>query len=259
MNTKSGLHFIAIRLFAPSPSNTHHYRHPAPSHSPIAVNPMAAEEPAGAGDFLDVLLGLLDKAGSISSTLEVAAQHGVDHQNVVIKSLKTLEAANFAVSQKVTFDVFEATDEGKGIVAAGKSPEKTLFDALTEEGVETAALQEALGKGVVGVGMGPNMKNKWAQKKGSLICRKADPGKMRRGPKGEESWWKSGLLATRELASLSSLSSLSSSSSFSSSSRTPHPPLFAPLSPLPSHGEGHGVRGAGGLVDAGGRGGGVEG
>ena len=45
---------------------------------------MAAEEPAGAGDFLDVLLGLLDKAGSISSTLEVAAQHGVDHQNVVI-------------------------------------------------------------------------------------------------------------------------------------------------------------------------------
>jgi phenylalanyl-tRNA synthetase alpha chain len=145
---------------------------------------MAAEEPAtdgggGGDDFVNVLLGLVEKGGSISSTMEVAATHGVDHQDVVIKALKTLEAANFVTSKKVTYDVFEATEEGKGIVAAGKSPEKTLFDALTEEGVETAALQEALGKGVVGVGMGPNMKNKWAQKKGSLICRKADPASVK--------------------------------------------------------------------------------
>jgi len=42
-----------------------------------------------------------------------------------------------------------------------------LFEALTEEGVETSDLTAKVGKEVVGVGMGPNMKNKWAAKKGA--------------------------------------------------------------------------------------------
>jgi hypothetical protein len=45
-----------------------------------------------------------------------------------------------------------------------------LFEALTEEGVETSELTAKVGKEVVGVGMGPNMKNKWAAKKGARKC-----------------------------------------------------------------------------------------
>lgn len=127
-------------------------------------------------EFVNVLLAILEKSETISSSLEVAAAEGVDHQMVVVKALKTLEAAEFVTSEQVKVNVYEATGEGKGIIAAGRSPEKAVFDALTEDGVELETLQEALGKGVVGVGMGPNMKNKWAQKKGSLISRKVQPG-----------------------------------------------------------------------------------
>jgi len=50
-----------------------------------------------------------------------------------------------------------------------------LFRALTTDGVETTALAELVGKEVVQIGMGPNMKNKWAKKAGNLILRLADP------------------------------------------------------------------------------------
>jgi len=50
-----------------------------------------------------------------------------------------------------------------------------LFRALKTDGVETTALAELVGKEVVQIGMGPNMKNKWAKKAGNLILRLADP------------------------------------------------------------------------------------
>jgi len=47
----------------------------------------------------------------------------VDHQTVVVKAIKTLEAAFYVVCEKKSFDVLELSDEGKAMVAAGCTPE----------------------------------------------------------------------------------------------------------------------------------------
>lgn len=137
---------------------------------------MSVEEQADA--FIATLLGALTANGSIASSLDIAGENGVDHQEVVVRAIKTLEAAEYVTTEKRTFDVNGLTDEGVAMLASGRTPEMALFQALTEEGVETKALEASLGKEVVQIGMGPNMKNKWAEKKGSLIIRKANPGQI---------------------------------------------------------------------------------
>lgn len=90
-----------------------------------------------------------------------------------------LEAAFYAVTKKKTFEVVSLTDEGSAMVAAGATPEMLLYRALTPEGVENEALVKALGKEVVQIGTGPNMKNKWAARKGTVLLRVADPASVK--------------------------------------------------------------------------------
>jgi hypothetical protein len=48
--------------------------------------------------------------------LAFAAAAGVDHQEVLVKAIKTLEAALYVSAEKKTFDVLELSDEGQAMV-----------------------------------------------------------------------------------------------------------------------------------------------
>jgi DNA-binding MarR family transcriptional regulator len=133
----------------------------------------AAEDKADA--LVNSLIEAVNASEKVDNSIEFAKSKNVDHQDVV-GAIKTLEAAFYVTTDKKQYDVYELSKEGSELVAAGKTPEMALFLALTEEGVETSALNEMLGKEIVQLGMGPNMKNKWASKKGTLIVRTAHPG-----------------------------------------------------------------------------------
>lgn len=128
-------------------------------------------------DALDRILNDLSSSDSVSS-LDLATALKVDHQEVIVKAMKTLEAAEFLVAKKVNYETVSLTDEGAAILAEGKTPEFKFFEALTAEGVATPDLQTALGSSFK-IGMGPNMKNKWAKKDGNLIKRVADPATIK--------------------------------------------------------------------------------
>jgi phenylalanyl-tRNA synthetase alpha chain len=136
----------------------------------------------GAEDNTDVLVNalieVLYKDNKIDSSIEFANMKKVDHQEIV-RAIKTLEAAFYVITDKKQNDFYELTSEGITMIENGMTPEMKLFLALTEQGIETNELTRIVGKDVVQIGMGPNMKNKWAQKKGSLIIRVAHPDEVK--------------------------------------------------------------------------------
>jgi len=133
---------------------------------------MAAAEPV---DLVQAVLDAIVADDTVEDSRSIARRYGVDHQEQVVGAIKKLESAEYVVTEKRSLDELEATAEGKAIIAEGKSPEIRLFELLTPEGVETDKLKQQLGQAVIKIGMGPNMKNKWAKKNGTLICRMADP------------------------------------------------------------------------------------
>mmetsp|Transcript_43373 Transcript_43373/g.87740 ORF Transcript_43373/g.87740 Transcript_43373/m.87740 type:complete len:512 (-) Transcript_43373:234-1769(-) len=139
---------------------------------------LAGEDAADA--FVATLLAVLEANGSVSNSMELAEAHGVDHQEVVVRAIKTLEAALYVTSTLASFEMYELSPEGLAMVAAGKTPEMALFLELTEEGVSTKDLEAKLGKEAVKIGLGPNMKNKWARndKATSMVARIVDPASV---------------------------------------------------------------------------------
>lgn len=133
----------------------------------------AAEDVADA--LVNGLIEAINTSEKVDNSIGFAEKKNVDHQEVV-RAIKTLEAAFYVTTEKKQNEIYELSKEGLEMVQCGKTPEMALFLALTEEGIETAELTKILGKEIVQLGMGPNMKNKWASKKGSLILRTADPG-----------------------------------------------------------------------------------
>lgn len=63
-------------------------------------------------------------------------------RKVVVRAIKTLEAAFLAVSTLSSFEVYELSSEGLAMVAVGKTPEMALFQELTPEVYTSESLRE---------------------------------------------------------------------------------------------------------------------
>ena len=126
---------------------------------------MAASD---AADGLEA--GLLAAAGELSDTWAWAASRGVEH-GAVVGCLKSLEVDGFLVSDAITTEELQLTEEAQGYVARG-SPEKQLLAAVVAgAGAHNeAALNAALGEDLVKVGLGKAMKNKWISRDKATGC-----------------------------------------------------------------------------------------
>eukprot|EP00937_MAST-01D_sp_MAST-1D-sp2_P001957 g1957.t1 len=98
-------------------------------------------------------------AGSIDSTLEFASAKGFDHLEL-IGLIKSLEGDAFVASEDLSRSFWVLTAEAEEVVATG-SPEFRVFNAVPPEGIDMAALKDAVGAAVHKIGWGACMKAKW--------------------------------------------------------------------------------------------------
>ncbi|KAK9286433.1 hypothetical protein L1049_014830 [Liquidambar formosana] len=118
----------------------------------------------------DAVLGFLEKNEEISDSGEFAAEHGIDH-NDIVNIVKSLHGFRLVDAQDIKREKWVLTDEGKIYAAAG-SPEVQLFSAIPPEGISREELQRKVDPSVYKIGCSQAMKNKWVEMGKQLVSRK---------------------------------------------------------------------------------------
>ncbi|GAB4837910.1 hypothetical protein Ancab_027436 [Ancistrocladus abbreviatus] len=119
----------------------------------------------------EAVLGYLEKNEEISDSGEFAAQHCLDH-NELVNMIKSLHGFRLIDAQDIKKESWLLTDEGKIYAAAG-SPEVQLFLAIPPEGISRDELQKKVGPSVFKIGCAQASKNKWVEIK-QLVTRKVE-------------------------------------------------------------------------------------
>ncbi|KAL9275755.1 Phenylalanine--tRNA ligase alpha subunit, cytoplasmic-like protein [Drosera capensis] len=119
----------------------------------------------------EAILGFLQTSDEIPDSGVFAADHGLDHKDVV-NVIKSLHGFGFVEAQDIKKESWVLTDEGKLYAAAG-SPEVQLFLAIPPEGISLIELQKKLDSSVFEIGKSKAMKNKWVEIK-QLAFRKVE-------------------------------------------------------------------------------------
>ena len=125
---------------------------------------------AGDVDLEGLVLRSLSADGVINDTMDFAAAHGVDHQDLV-GTIKSLLVDAYVVDEQISKTLWALTGEGEQVVANG-SPEYQVYNAVPADadGISMTQLQVAIGE-IVKIGLGPCMKNKWLKKQGESVVK----------------------------------------------------------------------------------------
>ncbi|KAF5448819.1 hypothetical protein F2P56_029318 [Juglans regia] len=118
----------------------------------------------------EAILGYLAKNQEIADSGEFAAQHGLNHDDVV-NVIKSLHGFRYVDAQDIKRETWVLTDEGKTYAASG-SPEVQLFLAIPPEGIPLEELQKKLDPLLFKIGRAQAAKNKWVEMGKQLVSRK---------------------------------------------------------------------------------------
>ncbi|GAB2295451.1 hypothetical protein Dimus_029618 [Dionaea muscipula] len=119
----------------------------------------------------DAILGSLETSEVISDSGVFAAEHGLDH-NEVVNVIKSLHGFGFVDVEDIKKESWVLTDEGKLYAVTG-SPEVQLFLAIPPEGISRDKLRKKVDPSVFQIGSSQAIKNKWVEIK-QLASRKVE-------------------------------------------------------------------------------------
>ncbi|KAH7517815.1 hypothetical protein FEM48_Zijuj09G0104300 [Ziziphus jujuba var. spinosa] len=117
----------------------------------------------------EAILGYLQHNQEISDSGRFAAEHGIDHDEIV-NVVKSLNGFRYVDAQDIKRETWILTEEGKTYASAG-SPEVHLFLAIPPGGIAKEELQKKLDPSVYKIGCAQAAKNKWVEL-GKLVTRK---------------------------------------------------------------------------------------
>ncbi|XP_010555299.1 PREDICTED: phenylalanine--tRNA ligase alpha subunit, cytoplasmic [Tarenaya hassleriana] len=118
----------------------------------------------------EAILGFLQNHEQIPDSGQFAAEHNLDH-NDVVNVIKSLHGFGYIDAQDIKRETWVLTDEGKKYAAEG-SPEVQLFLAVPAEGsVPKDELQKKLDPSVFKIGCSQAGRNKWVEM-GKQVSRK---------------------------------------------------------------------------------------
>uniref|UniRef100_A0A2N9HQK9 Reverse transcriptase zinc-binding domain-containing protein n=1 Tax=Fagus sylvatica TaxID=28930 RepID=A0A2N9HQK9_FAGSY len=120
----------------------------------------------------EAILGYLANNEEIADSGEFAAQHGLNHDDVV-NVIKSLSGFKYVDSQDIKRETWVPTDEGNMYAASG-SPEVQLFLAIPPEGIPREELQKKLDPLLFKIGCAQAAKNKWVEMGKQLVSRKVE-------------------------------------------------------------------------------------
>lgn len=123
----------------------------------------------------NLILGTLDKNGSIADTADFTVQNNVTAE-VVDPVLKSLSALEYIVLEVIERKKIELTDEGKSYAANGSPEFQFVSKMKMGEKVDMAEMESRVGAQIAKIGFGKAMKQKWIKKDGNQFERiAADP------------------------------------------------------------------------------------
>lgn len=118
----------------------------------------------------EAILGFLQNHEQIPDSGQFAAEHNLDHSDVV-NVIKSLHGFRYIDAQDIKRETWVLTDEGRKYAAEG-SPEVQLFLAVPAEGsISKDELQKKLDPSVFKIGCSQAGKNKWVEM-GKQVSRK---------------------------------------------------------------------------------------
>ncbi|KAJ8767223.1 hypothetical protein K2173_013620 [Erythroxylum novogranatense] len=118
----------------------------------------------------EAVLRYLQNHNEISDSGHFAAEHGIDH-NEIVNVVKSLHGFRYVEAQDIKKETWVLTDEGKRYAAEG-SPEVQLFLAVPPEGgISKDELQKKFDPAVFKIGCSQAGKNKWVEM-GKQLSRK---------------------------------------------------------------------------------------
>merc|ERR1711920_693124 len=129
-----------------------------------------------------LILATVNKDGSIRDTFEFAQAQGIPH-TLVVGVVKSLLVDAFVTADERSTSFFVLSDEAKGFLTAGQSPEVSVFKALPTDdtGMDRDTLAKAAGmegekSPAFKNAMGACMKNKWIrlEKSDGKVYKQAD-------------------------------------------------------------------------------------